>query len=79
VRDKLVEWIKIVPQNLTDGKASLLTIDLKTSAGTYVKEFVHGDDGRTKPSLSSLLDCNSAKCISLDVLEIFLDWPPRLE
>jgi len=30
-------------------------LHLSTSAGTYVKEFVHGDCGRTKPSISSLL------------------------
>ena len=28
---------------------------LSTSAGTYVKEFVHGDCGRTYPSISSML------------------------
>ena len=28
-----------------------------TSAGTYVKEFVHGDFGRTEPNLGSLLGC----------------------
>lgn len=28
---------------------------MSTSAGTYVKEFVHGDCGRTSPSISSLL------------------------
>jgi tRNA pseudouridine synthase 10 len=27
-----------------------------TSAGTYVKEFVHGDLGRTVPSIGSLLE-----------------------
>jgi tRNA U54 and U55 pseudouridine synthase Pus10 len=29
---------------------------LVTSAGSYVKEFVHGDMGRTRPSLSSWFD-----------------------
>eukprot|EP00986_Skeletonema_menzelii_P010266 scaffold4987_cov135-Skeletonema_menzelii.AAC.6 len=32
-----------------------LQLRLATSAGTYVKEFCHGDCGRTKPSISSLL------------------------
>jgi len=31
------------------------TLRLSTSAGTYVKEFVHGDLGRTVPSVQSLL------------------------
>ena len=30
-------------------------INMRTSAGTYIKEFVHGDIGRTKPSLGHLL------------------------
>ena len=30
-------------------------IRMSTSAGTYVKEFVHGDCGRTYPSVRSLL------------------------
>lgn len=32
-------------------------LSLSTTAGTYVKEFCHGDCGRTDPSLSSLLGC----------------------
>lgn len=30
-------------------------LSLTTAAGTYVKEFVHGDLGRTKPTISSLM------------------------
>lgn len=30
-------------------------INMRTSAGTYIKEFVHGDIGRTKPSLADFL------------------------
>jgi tRNA U54 and U55 pseudouridine synthase Pus10 len=37
---------------------------LSTDAGTYVKEFVHGDLGRTVPSISSLLGCKT------DILEL---------
>ena len=32
-----------------------LQLDLVTQAGTYVKEFCHGDFGRTVPSVDSLL------------------------
>eukprot|EP01041_Mallomonas_annulata_P009805 gene9805-20394_t len=32
-------------------------LDLVTSAGTYVKEFVHSDFGRTTPSIRSILGC----------------------
>merc|ERR1719192_1856213 len=35
------------------------TLDIRTEAGTYIKEFVHGDRGRTHPSISSLLGCQA--------------------
>jgi tRNA pseudouridine synthase 10 len=34
-------------------------LKLSTQAGTYVKEFVHGDFGRTVPSVSSLMGCKT--------------------
>ena len=34
-------------------------LHLSTTAGTYVKEFVHGDCGRTSPSISSILGCKT--------------------
>lgn len=33
----------------------MFILHVKTEAGTYVKEFVHGDFGRTDPSISDLL------------------------
>jgi tRNA pseudouridine synthase 10 len=42
---------------------------VQTQAGTYVKEFVTGDDGRTKPSLSELLNTR-ANWEALEVLQI---------
>ncbi len=43
--------------------------DISAEAGTYIKEFVHGDGGRTEPSISGKL---GVKCEvrTLDVLEI---------
>ncbi|XP_012234833.1 tRNA pseudouridine synthase Pus10 isoform X2 [Linepithema humile] len=49
-------------------------LDVKTQAGTYVKEFVHGDFGRTKPSLSDFLNVD-VDIIALDVTGINLKWP----
>ncbi|MFA6399102.1 MAG: tRNA pseudouridine(54/55) synthase Pus10, partial [archaeon] len=42
---------------------------LRTSHGTYVKEFISGDNGKTKPSISSLVGANCT-CTLLDVCEI---------
>ncbi|DAZ99332.1 TPA: hypothetical protein N0F65_005183 [Lagenidium giganteum] len=43
-----------------------MLLRLTTSAGTYVKEFVHGDRGRTVPNVSSILGCG-ADILQLDV------------
>ena len=45
-------------------------LDLETEAGTYVKEFVHGDMGRTQPSLAGLLKCDAADILQLDVVSV---------
>ncbi|KAH7820122.1 putative tRNA pseudouridine [Monocercomonoides exilis] len=47
-------------------------LHLETSAGTYVKEFVHGDMGRTQPNIGGLLSCD-ADILQLDVLELKWD------
>ena len=45
---------------------------LRCESGTYVKETVHGDGGRTQPSIASLI---KAKCTVewLDVADIHAD------
>lgn len=50
-------------------------LTLVTQAGTYIKEFVHGDFGRTQPNVGTLLECDS-DILSLDVLSVQLEWPP---
>ena len=50
-------------------------LHLSTQAGTYIKEFVHGDFGRTSPNLRSLLG-QDVDILALDVNDIALDWPP---
>ena len=48
-----------------------LILDILASAGTYIKEFIHSDLGRTEPNLKSLL---KSKCdiLQLDVKELKL-------
>jgi len=50
------------------GEASF-TFVVRTEAGTYVKEFVHGDNGRTKPNLSEALGV-PCEVRALDVIEV---------
>ena len=56
---------------MEDGSTEV-EVTLRCESGTYVKETVHGDNGRTQPSVASLL---KAKCevIWLDVGDIHAD------
>lgn len=51
------------------GDAHVFDLALTTSAGTYVKEFVHGDLGRTRPSVRDILGC-AADIVQLDVVDV---------
>ncbi|ROL52053.1 putative tRNA pseudouridine synthase Pus10 [Anabarilius grahami] len=53
------------------------TLKLCTQAGTYIKEFVHGDFGRTKPNLCDLMK-TEADILELDVESVDIDWPPAI-
>ncbi|MFP4150513.1 MAG: tRNA pseudouridine(54/55) synthase Pus10 [Candidatus Aenigmatarchaeota archaeon] len=46
-----------------------LEIVVKAEAGTYIKELISGDGGRTEPSVASVLGIE-AECVELDVVEI---------
>lgn len=45
----------IVYAVLEEFQGERMTLRLRTESGTYVKEFVHGDQGRTRPNLSEML------------------------
>ena len=45
--------------------------EVKGEAGLYVKELMHGDNGRTKPSVAEILG-NPAKVEELDVVKIWV-------
>ncbi|CAH8543199.1 unnamed protein product [Dicrocoelium dendriticum] len=70
--DDYLSWSNVYPAE------ELFIIDLRCDAGTYVKEFIHGDLGRTRPSLASIFQCQ-VDILALDVVSIELDWPPRLD
>jgi tRNA pseudouridine synthase 10 len=56
-----VSWEK------TGDKEFELTV--KAEAGTYIKELIHGDEGRTQPNISDLIG-TQAECVQLDVIWI---------
>ena len=47
-------------------------ITLRCEAGTYVKELIHSDEGRTSPSVKSVIG-RECEVIWLDVEEIHAD------
>ncbi|KAI9190849.1 uncharacterized protein BJ171DRAFT_489154 [Polychytrium aggregatum] len=83
VRNKCVEHLSVEfldPSGTDSVDAQEVTkfrANMKTSAGTYVKEFISGDDGRTTPCVATLLGVSAAVCQQLDVTRIHLDWPPK--
>ncbi len=68
-RSDRVRARRIVDARLVDGAEGRFTVELRTEAGTYVKEWVEGDGGRTEPSLASLVGV-PLKVDFLDVLEV---------
>jgi tRNA pseudouridine synthase 10 len=68
-RSDRVRTRRIVEARLVEATEGRFTLDLRTEAGTYVKEWVEGDEGRTDPSLASLVGV-PLKVEHLDVLEI---------
>ncbi len=45
---------------------------IRCQGGMYVKELVSGDEGRTTPSVSELLE-TGAKTLKLDVMKVIVD------
>jgi tRNA pseudouridine synthase 10 len=54
-----------------DGPAgeTCLLIEVVCQHGTYVKEWISGEEGRSRPSLASLLEVDT-RCLALDVLDV---------
>ncbi|KAG5542507.1 hypothetical protein RHGRI_022147 [Rhododendron griersonianum] len=68
-REKIIHWMKV---EKIAGSSQYFLLHLCTQAGTYIKEFVHGDLGRTHPSIGSILGCR-AEILQLDVTDVKMD------
>ncbi len=68
-RADLVRQKYIVFQSITPLPGNEFELTLLASSGLYVKEFISGDEGRSNPSLTSLLGISCA-CRQLDVLGV---------
>jgi tRNA pseudouridine synthase 10 len=74
-RADLVRHRKVKHIELMDTAGSRVVLRITAEAGTYIKELISGDDGRTEPSIAGLLKTN-AKCTKLvveDIEDAFLD------
>ena len=58
-------------------KPNYFVLKLETQAGTYIKEFVHGDFNRTTPNLCEILG-REIDIVALDVDDVTLEWPPSM-
>ena len=72
IRRRVVYETSDVTIDINDDGEREVEFTLRCESGTYVKETIHGDSGRTQPSISSLI---KAKCdvIWLDVADIHAD------
>lgn len=59
----------VVDAEVLRKEGPLVELRFRTEAGTYVKELIHGDEGRTRPSLAELLDART-EVLELDVLAV---------
>jgi tRNA pseudouridine synthase 10 len=64
IRNKTIYKVEIISSDQNE-----LELKIKAQGGAYIKEFISGDEGRTVPSVSSMLQ-NDAICTELDVLEV---------
>ncbi|KQJ84038.1 putative tRNA pseudouridine synthase Pus10 isoform X2 [Brachypodium distachyon] len=68
-RKRIIHWMEI---EKVEGSSNYYLLHLCTQAGTYIKEFVHGDLGRTHPSIGAILGCR-AEILQLDVTDVKMD------
>ncbi len=65
IRSRKIYSVKLTPT----GDPKRYELLAETQGGLYVKEFISGDEGRTRPSLSEVLG-KPVKCIELDVMSV---------
>lgn len=68
-RTDMVREKRIINATLKEVKKNNARIEVTAQSGTYIKEFVHGDKGRTDPSLSSAYG-GDLRVAELDVVKI---------
>jgi len=73
IREKYIYEVKVKKVSLKRAE-----IKIRCQGGLYVKELVSGDEGRTTPNVSELLE-NRAKPLKLDVLNVIMDGQSKVK
>jgi tRNA pseudouridine synthase 10 len=71
-RSDLVRQRRVLDLIVEDAQPRTFVLQVRAEAGTYIKELISSDEGRTTPSVSGLLGIPCV-CAELDVLEICCD------
>ena len=68
-RADLVRRRRVIYARLIEKSGAEASIEVKGEAGLYIKELMHGDNGRTSPSLAQVLG-TPCRVLELDVIKI---------
>ena len=74
-RSDLVREKRVIELKIRRRRDKTLEAQLRVQGGTYIKELISGDDGRTNPSISGVLGI-PCRCVELNVTAIYADEPP---
>eukprot|EP00798_Chlamydomonas_sp_ICE-L_P015192 gene15193-21267_t len=74
IRSKVVNIEKV---EILKDRPNYFGLQLRTQAGTYIKEFCHGDFGRSQPCLGEIIgSTDRTEIVQLDVLAVHMEnWP----
>jgi len=72
-RADIIRKRKILELKILSSSGKTAEIEVTTEPGTYIKELISGDEGRTEPNFSSITGV-PAKCSELKVTGIFDDF-----
>jgi tRNA pseudouridine synthase 10 len=68
-----VQTIHSLNCDIVDANPQWFVLQMVAQAGTYIKEFCHGDFGRTAPNVGQLLGGIEVQIQELDVTHICMD------
>lgn len=75
-RANLVRKKNVLGMEVMGRQGNRAKFRIRAEAGTYIKELISGDGGRTRPSFASVAGCG-ARCVALDVIKVheyISDW-----